>query len=146
MAIINPIHHLVYDNLRAGGPKLPIVEVAADSEAYGTIYLDLPTLIDSTSVAVASAGVYRILPPSSGDPRWRRDSTDLRPDTTGVLFYSGLFTSVPQYEVTWRFCPTAIDATSGTYYSAEFYVNLNDGTSAKDSAPKVILKIKDIVS
>jgi len=149
MAISAPFKNIVYDGQRAASGIVPTVVVASDSEAYGTITMDLPTPIDTTAVALSTASVYNVIPPSTGDPRWIRDSTNRLLDSTGCLYFTGLFTSVPQYQISWRFIPTALgDATNGSFWSAEFGVNLSDGTAAntKQLAPKVILKIKDSVS
>ena len=146
MSIVNPIKYTIYEGQSVPGtsPKLPIVEVASDEEAYGSIDVKLGLTVATT----LTAQVYLLAAPTSADDRWIRRGTDLLPTHPTLVSFSGAFSSdMVTYTITWRFDPTVISSilSDGDFYSVEFFVNATNNAGTKQASPKVIVKISDLI-
>lgn len=142
MSIINPIKYQVYFHQTEPDQPPPVIDVPSDNAAYGTITLRLSPLSTVTSLSYKS---FRLLPPTSIEDRWMRDSTDyINGGFSHLADATGYFNSDGYYTIDWEWVPSVINAQDGTAYSLEFFINGGDATVAQ-MAPKLILTVKDYI-
>ena len=128
-ALINQIKYQAY-GLSVPSYPVPVIEVASNDMAYGTV--DATAVIDQ--IYTVTAAIYEVTSPTTAEWRWIRASEN--------LYVPGCLSVTVSDIIHWQFEPAVLGLVNGDYVSIEFTINGGDVTK-QQCHPKVIIKIKD---
>jgi len=134
---IVPLTMDIYDT-HVDCKNVPVVDCNAASTIEGNIEFKMASL---TATPTCTATVYRLVAPTSTEPRWSRTGSDLY--AAAVLHVDILEHSNARWGLFWRFDPSAITpaVVHKQHYGLSFPLNATESSDTAHYRPDVVIRI-----